>query len=248
MSAHAHETRSIRFAAIVLLAVSLARLVASHGHSLTRGGARDPAVGASLLDSLDARTTAAVADSEIRRRPLSADERLDPNVATEPQLDRLPGVGAATARAIVDARESGIVFGRPEDLVRVRGIGPATVSRMSAHLVFGGTASRRAPAVTGARSPPGNRAVTVGRAGGSGGAEPGHPAPAFVDINTAPVARLQELPGIGAALASRIVETRRHRPFSGLDDLTRVRGIGPATVERLRGRAGVGRARREPLR
>lgn len=42
---------------------------------------------------------------------------------------------------------------------------------------------------------------------------------------------LETLPGIGPALAARIVAAR---PFHDVDDLLRVRGIGPATLERLR--------------
>lgn len=52
-----------------------------------------------------------------------------------------------------------------------------------------------------------------------------------IDLNTATEAQLQSLPGIGPALAKRIVEAR---PFATVDDLTRVRGIGPAVMERIR--------------
>lgn len=52
-----------------------------------------------------------------------------------------------------------------------------------------------------------------------------------IDVNTASEGDLQLLPRIGPALASRIVEAR---PFGAVDDLVRVRGIGPRTLERLR--------------
>ena len=46
---------------------------------------------------------------------------------------------------------------------------------------------------------------------------------------------LAELPGVGETLARRIVEVRRERgPFADHEDLRRVRGIGPRTLERLR--------------
>lgn len=64
--------------------------------------------------------------------------------------------------------------------------------------------------------------------------------PAPVDVNVADVAELTRLPGIGPALAARIVAYREeHGPYRSIDDLARVRGIGPATVERLRGDATV---------
>ena len=56
-----------------------------------------------------------------------------------------------------------------------------------------------------------------------------------VDINAADWPELMQLPGIGPKLARRIVESRKTAgPFADHDDLRRVRGIGPATLERLR--------------
>ncbi|MBI3961680.1 MAG: helix-hairpin-helix domain-containing protein [Deinococcus sp.] len=52
-----------------------------------------------------------------------------------------------------------------------------------------------------------------------------------VNLNTATQAELEALPGIGPVLARRIIE---NRPYSSVDDLLRVSGIGPATLERLR--------------
>lgn len=55
-----------------------------------------------------------------------------------------------------------------------------------------------------------------------------------VDINTAGVAALERLPGIGPALAARIVEERAtHGPFGSARDLSRVRGIGSRLVDAL---------------
>jgi competence protein ComEA len=50
---------------------------------------------------------------------------LDLNTATLEQLDDLPGVGPATAQAILDAREKLGRFASVDDLLDVRGIGPA---------------------------------------------------------------------------------------------------------------------------
>jgi competence protein ComEA len=59
--------------------------------------------------------------------------------------------------------------------------------------------------------------------------------PACLDLNQADVAALTTLPGVGPALAERIVAHRQQvGRFASLDDLMRVRGIGPALVERLR--------------
>jgi competence ComEA-like helix-hairpin-helix protein len=56
-----------------------------------------------------------------------------------------------------------------------------------------------------------------------------------LEINQATAAELQALPRIGPKLAQRVVELRRRGgPFLSVEDLQRVKGIGPATVERLR--------------
>lgn len=62
-----------------------------------------------------------------------------------------------------------------------------------------------------------------------------------MDINTCSSDALQVVPGIGAALARRIVEDReRHGAFRSLEDVERVKGIGPALRGRLADYAEVG--------
>jgi competence protein ComEA len=64
-------------------------------------------------------------------------------------------------------------------------------------------------------------------------AGPGDGAP--VDLNTAGVAALEALPGIGPATAAAIVDHRSaNGPFATVDDLEAVRGIGPAKLEAIR--------------
>ena len=57
-----------------------------------------------------------------------------------------------------------------------------------------------------------------------------------IDVNTANEQQLEVLPGIGPTLAAAIVQERdAHGPFRGIDDLTRVHGIGPGRLAQLRG-------------
>ncbi len=56
-----------------------------------------------------------------------------------------------------------------------------------------------------------------------------------VDINTASVPELMQVPNVGRTLARRIVEMRETSgPFRHCDDLRQVRGIGPKTYEKIR--------------
>jgi len=55
--------------------------------------------------------------------------------------------------------------------------------------------------------------------------------PVAVDLNSASVGELETLPGIGRKLAERIIATR---PYQSVDDLTKVKGIGNKTLEKMR--------------
>lgn len=56
-----------------------------------------------------------------------------------------------------------------------------------------------------------------------------------LDLNRAAKAELRLIPGIGDALAQRIVDHReRNGDFRSVDDLRKVSGIGPKTLERIR--------------
>lgn len=69
------------------------------------------------------------------------------------------------------------------------------------------------------------------RADSVGSAVPGR----GLELNTATMAELDRLPGIGPVLAGRIVEHRRqHGEFRRVDELLTVPGIGPRLLERLR--------------
>lgn len=80
-------------------------------------------------------------------------DRIDPNTADAATLAALPTLGEKRAKLIVDYRESRrasrsdvIVFQRPEDLLRIRGIGAATIDQLRPFLTFPTTVPATKPA------------------------------------------------------------------------------------------------------
>lgn len=73
--------------------------------------------------------------------------------------------------------------------------------------------------------------------GGSGLLEtPTPPGGELVDINSADAALLEQLPGIGATSAQSIIDYRTaNGPFTQVEDLLKIPGIGSATLEEIRG-------------
>lgn len=52
-----------------------------------------------------------------------------------------------------------------------------------------------------------------------------------IDINTATLAQLDRLTGVGPAIAQRIIDAR---PYASLDELVKVRGIGPKILQKIK--------------
>jgi competence protein ComEA len=81
-------------------------------------------------------------------KALAPGERIDLNRASVTELMRLPGVGEKRAQAIVAARAKQ-PFRRAEDVVAVKGLGPAWFAKVKANVTVGGApAAAGAPAAT----------------------------------------------------------------------------------------------------
>ncbi|NDJ16700.1 competence protein ComE [Myxacorys almedinensis A] len=57
-----------------------------------------------------------------------------------------------------------------------------------------------------------------------------------VNLNTAPQAELEALPGVGSGMAKRIIAARQQQPFATLDDVERIPGVGAKLLARWRDR------------
>jgi len=151
---------------------------------------------------------ASLALREERARASKAPEPLDPNRADRAAWDRLPGVGPVTARAIVAHRDRVGSFRVPDDLLAVKGIGPAKLDRIAPFLVWS------EPTV----SPSSRR---------DSGQEK-------VDLDRVDETFLVGIEGIGPELASRIIRERRARGgFRDWSEVDAIEGIGPAKLRAL---------------
>jgi competence protein ComEA len=55
-----------------------------------------------------------------------------------------------------------------------------------------------------------------------------------ININTATMAELEALPGVGPAIAERIVSYRKDNPFKQRNQIMRVKGIGEKTFAKIK--------------
>ncbi|MGE0352173.1 MAG: ComEA family DNA-binding protein [Gemmatimonadales bacterium] len=181
-----------------------------------------------LLPAVRGQAVEAHADSaRAANRPLGPGERIDVDRASAGELARLPRVGAALARRIVDDREAHGPFGALQGLDRVPGIGPAMLRRLEPHVEFSGRPGAAAP------SPLLSRATACQEASVGPSACP----PVRVNVNIATAAELERLPFIGPSRALAIIAWReRHGSFTSEDDLVRVPGVSRRMVEAIRDR------------
>ena len=132
---------------------------------------------------------------------------VDLNSASVKDLESLPGIGAVGAKNIMAARP----FKSVDDLKNVKGIGDAKFAVLKPLVQVNEVAPAAAPAASSAKT----AQAPVG----------------IVNINSASLAQLEALPGIGPIKAQAIMKAR---PFSSVDDLKKVKGIKEATVAKIR--------------
>ncbi len=229
------ERRALLYLALLAAAGGVLRVVRGAGEA---PGA--PLVAPEIRGEDVQRQLEAVRRATLLARPLRPGERIDVDRAPAEQLERLPRVGPELARRIAADRDAHGPFGSLGGLDRVSGVGAAMLRDLDRAVTFSGVARPGvAPASPAPPAPvrapataPGAAAERPRSASPTGRCAAGHPVP----VNRASAAELECLPGIGAALAERIVADRTRRgPFRQLKDLERVPGIGPRLAERLAG-------------
>lgn len=149
--------------------------------------------------------------------------RVDLNRAGSAELQQLPGVGPAMVRRMEEYRRSYGPLESVEDLKQVGHVGPATLRRIRPWVRVDEAGVDGTPPLDDHR--PLKSARTSKKT-----ASASHP----VDLNRATAAQLQQVPWIGPTTARRILEERQKQPFHSVDELRRVRGIGPKKLEKMR--------------
>lgn len=181
--------------------------------------------------------------AETRETAGEPDGRINLNTANAAALERLPGVGPTRAEAILQTRSKLGGFRTIEDLMKVPGIGEKTLAKLRPMVTLGPGATESAPkspaapkasdAATTSTQADGNRSVEAESAEVE--IADGEAIPRPVNINTATAEELDRIPGIGPALAARIIA---HRNRAGLfkrpEDLVKVKGIGEKTFAKMR--------------
>ncbi|MGL4421466.1 MAG: ComEA family DNA-binding protein, partial [Gemmataceae bacterium] len=140
--------------------------------------------------------------------------KLDLNRADREELLQLPGVGPRLADAIVLHREKHSPFATVQELTGVHGIGPKLLRDLEPWvevrpaIVITGPAPEEVPELKRVARPLVNTAPAPAPPASASTSRKIQPGEGTIAVNTASAEELQRLPGIGVALAGRIVAER----------------------------------------
>jgi competence protein ComEA len=187
---------------------------------------RDPRLGAVYVEPAPTRTPAPSATPMRLHVHVSGAVRR-PDVVALPEGARARDAVAAAGGFAPDADRAGLNLAAPlGDGVQLHVPALGESAPPAAGVVAGRGGVTGGAGAGGASSAGGSIAAGgSGAPGGAGGA---------IDVNRASAAELEALPGVGPALAARIVAHREaNGPFGSPEDLLQVSGIGAKTLARM---------------
>ena len=160
---------------------------------------------------------------------------LDINTATQQELEAVKGVGAATAKKIIAGRP----YNSLDELTKA-GLTAKKIEALKPFVAVGKGAAAPAPAPAAEKKPKSAPAVKPADKKAPAATPAPAAAAAPVDLNTADQKALESLPGIGPALAKKIMEGR---PFKSVDDLSRIKGMTKAKIDAIKDKVTVAAAK-----
>ncbi len=138
------------------------------------------------------------------------EDLLDINHASAIELEKLPGVGPVMAENIVRYRAQYGPFQTINDLTKVSHLSIAHWMRIREYVCVGCSKRSNSKSVL-------------------------EDAALKINLNTATLEELDQLPGIGAVIAQSIIEYRKtNGPFHSLEELKQIPRIGDKTLDKIR--------------
>lgn len=153
---------------------------------------------------------------------------IDIRTASLEELILLPGIGEKRAQDIIEHR-SHSPFQNVNEIMLIKGIGLKTYEKMRPMLLVFGNDEPIDKSSTSSK--------TTTEAGSSKTSTKKADLTGKVNLNTATLEQLCTLVGIGPAKAQAIIDYRtEHGAFTAIEDITKVKGIGPATFAKNKDR------------
>ncbi len=170
-----------------------------------------PGAAAAQASRVDAKTKSEPKEVATPVTPVKPVPKIELNTATSAQLQDTLGLGPLLAKQVIANRP----YASIDDLKKV-GLSPSMIAKIQ-------------PLVLIAGKPAANKAPPAGPPIAGKSARPPQPTKKL-DLNSARLSEIQDLPGIGLQWAPRVLAGR---PYGNADDLLRI-GIPSSAVEKIR--------------